>query len=194
MKSIFIKLSIILTLLFTQCSQNKEAPFLFRYSWNDTIINYKIYKDSLIISFPNKTKAAKWQLEAWLHIHSLIDVERDILYLPPETYFVINNKINIPLKITDTININSLRLSIFAKPFDGLHFTKDRAGYYLEGNIKYYGDTILKAVDYIKQGEWYIIPFSLLEGSDSIYYYEKTNKFLKDSLSKSLKKFKRKDN
>jgi hypothetical protein len=189
-----IAFPLLLILLLTQCEQ-KNGRILFDFKNENSIINYKIYHDSLVLIFPNKTNCPKWHFNIYLSATGNFG-KNDLVDLNSNFPVVNSSKVVVPINISDTINIDSVKISLWGQPGDGMHFTKvlfDSPGrskgiYQLEGNQGYFKvDSLpmtLQSADYTRNQKWYVIPDSLFEGKDSIFYKEKFLFFQRDSIAK----------
>jgi hypothetical protein len=186
--------SVAIIFMLTGC-EHKSNRILFDFVNDDSIVNYKIYHDSLVLSFPVGTKHKKWFFEFEIE-------DRDsalgglVNHHAGTDYTVVNNRIVIPVSISDTIDLNKLKLALLAgQPDDGRHFTKayhydypkEKGWYELEGNQIYFprDSYSLITAPYTRNWKWYVIPDSLFRSKDSVFYEEQFARFVHDSMPRT---------
>lgn len=175
-------LPLLLLLILDSCDDPRDkVPFPVKYTWKDTVLDYRLTHDTLEFSFDKKTKAKRWYFEVELNRgHKVID------YVPPTSFPIKDAKVKIPIQIPDSIPIDSLKTGVYAREDAGNPYSKYKNGYYMPETL----------IHFIKRSDgrfhktpggnnWFIAPDSLLHGRDSIYYQLRLVKFLRDSINRA---------
>lgn len=164
---------ILLVLLFSSCED--KHPFLLPYL-AETSLHYTVTHDTVTLIFPKKPIANHYKI-------GLAVQGGGYYYCNYELFGVIHgNRIDIPLHIPDSVQIDSTHIAVWTTPLNGKYFQKGEYNTYYQ-----YQDFSTYAMDSTPgmlalrpsrvNDTIYYFPTSFLKGSDSVYYKERLQRF-----------------
>lgn len=164
------------------CDDPREkVPLVMKYSWTDTIWNYRLSRTELVVSPADELKDKTWNFRAILHDSTNPwFTETDAFILTFE-----KNEIRFPIYIPDTIDIANVLPDIIGLPYNGilLHKSQGKTSYDM-GQPVYFicRNQQLHVFNMENIQNLYYIPENLIAGKDSAFFRKKALDFYRDSM------------
>ena len=176
-------LPLLLLLLLGSCADPRDKiPFPVKYTWKDTVLDYRLSNHDVVIIFPN-TDTGRWWVDCYFY------------HKNNGQYFAVLQKKILPIKAHEMRirfdNEDSLSLDSIGFQFCGL----PEGGNLLNGHTDAFYD-FPQLVTFIEKPDhrlhylyscdpvdgWYVFADSLLHGKDSAYFRKKALVIYSDSL------------